>query len=573
MSDFETYQPSPLGTDAKFVRRPIWICDWETGRFVWANGDAISFWAAQSLEQLQSRTMPPSHPAWQEIAQAFSIQEPPLRLTLTFPEQGEDVRYHTLCRLGCLKERKAVVIEIISVLSEKADNGYDSDRGARPLNGAVIAPDSSSQVHPPSSPPAPPEALQNLASLIEQARADEDDPALDDAVAVEGRIDVDSRNAASPPAKEAEAVWENLSLDFTALKGVGDDDEIEALFSACPQPVALVYSQRILHANGAFVAAFGYGDITSLGNDGTDWILPQSRPRLRPFYEQGREEPLVLNNIRLCSGRSLARSVYVTPVRLVKFDRVFLLITLDEANHDLPLAAASQQTGLDPTSLMSFIGHEVRNPLNIIHGFAQLLMREEFGPLGHPKYKDYAQDILQSSDLALGLLNDFLDLSKLKAGKWDIDPKPLDLNDLVRRTVHLMREMAAQKNIKLRSSLEENLPVVWSDERVFVQILINLLSNASKFTPEEGLIEVVTEQLSDGTVELRVKDTGLGMSTANLEKVLNPFQQADHGGSYQGSGLGLTIVKELSQLSGFQFNLKSELGVGTEVVLTLPVEV
>ena len=565
MSELETYGSGPFGATTKFVRRPVWICDRETGRFVWANGEALSFWAAQSLAHLQSRALPDDHPAWRQISEAFAKQDQPLRLTLSFPERGEELCYQTLCRLGCLKERPAVVVEIISTLKQQTSIEAPDHSDKPALNGAVQDQPSSVLFPEAHTPPSPPEALQDLAALIKQARDDDNAGLATDSP--------DTKPAEIDDAPDAASVLDHLSLDLTALKGVGDDDEIETLFSACPQPVALVYLHRILHANAAFVSAFGYGDITSLGNDGTDWILPQSRDKLRPFYEQGRQEPLVLNDIRLCSGRQLKRSVIAIPVRLVKFDRVFLLLTFVEAFDGALETAFPNQSSLEARSLLSFIGHEVRNPLNIIQGFAQLLAREEFGPLGNEKYKDYAQDILQSSDLALSLINDFLDLNKLKSGQWDIDLVPLEVNEIVRGQVHLVREMAAQKGVKLRSSLEENLPPVLADERGLVQILLNLLSNALKFTPRGGVVHVETEQDSEGQVVLRVKDTGPGMSAADLQKALHPFQQTEQGAMLTGTGLGLTIVQELARISGFHFSLQSELGAGTEVVLQLPAHI
>ena len=595
MTEFETNGPTQPGIDAKYGRRPIWILDRETGRFLWANGEGLAFWAARGLEDLQKRSFAADHPAWQAIVIAFQSQDTPQRLSLTFPEKTSDCRYAALCRLGVLKDRGAVVVEIIETLPTSlqaerptlsgdviASAAKSLSNGVMPhddFKGSVLGRRSSER-----------EALKTLGSLIKQAADDETElPASsvdqgrdNDAPGLDPERDLPS-DVEAPQTGSTETIWDALPLDLTALKGVADEDEVDALFAHCPWPVALIYLNRILHANAAFVSEFGYGDIDGLGNDGTDWIFPQSRDRLRRLYppEGGQQtrgadvehEGVVLEDIRLCSGRRLHRPVYVMPQRLVKFNRVFLLVTLGpplSPDHS-PFDSSTQfKPGPDAGALLSFIGHEVRNPLNIIHGFAQLLEREEFGPIGHEKYSEYARDIVQSSELALSLINDFLDLGKIRAGHWQLQPQPLELNDIVRQQVHLMREMAASATVKLRSCLEENLPKVTADRRALQQILLNLISNALKFSPAGGVVMVETELSRDGFVCLRVKDQGPGLSKADLASVLQPFRQTEQGHQHQGSGLGLPIVQELATLSGFEFDIKSDIGRGTDVELRLP---
>lgn len=411
------------------------------------------------------------------------------------------------------------------------------------------------------------------------------------------------------------AVNSTGTVDLTALGGVGDQDELERILDAAVEPVALISAQKMLYANPLFVAEFGYGDITSLINDGSDWIFPSSREAITELLEGGAKEirgpasDASFDEVRLRSGRRMSRQVWFTPVRLIKFDRTLLLCLLADQFDDVAEGGAdvtdgavkpfdvdsSEQLDLSSVPLMSSISHEVRTPLNVIIGFSELMVLEQFGPLGNEKYHGYAKDIHTSALHALSLINDLLDLTKLKAGKWDISSEPLDLNEVVRSQVSMMREMAAQKSVRLRSDLEENLPIVMLDRRGINQILLNLLSNAIKFNNEFGRIIVETERIDIGTIRLSVRDTGLGMSEAEIAQAMEPFHQVARdplakGSSYidengktvvsdaasvignKGTGLGLPIAKALAEANGVDFSIVSQKDTGTEITLLIKVQ-
>lgn len=409
--------------------------------------------------------------------------------------------------------------------------------------------------------------------------------------------------------------WGTADLDMVALAGVGDQDELETILDKSSQPIALISLQKVLYANPEFVAEFGYGDLPTLINDGSDWLFPHSRQ----IFKQALETPVRISTdlinprggnekidmVRLRSGRKLKRAVLFEPIRLTKFDRTLLLIRLvgafcseDDVTGSVVSAPAfrdqkseKQPNGLYSISMMNAVNHEVRTPLNVIIGFSELMIREQFGALGHEKYQGYVQDIHTSAQHALSLINDLLDLTKLQAGKWVIETEEVDINEITRQQVRLMRELAARAGMRFYSELEENLPLVLADERSLKQILLNLISNAIKFNSDDGRITVATVRLDETTVCLSVSDTGSGMTAPNIRKALQPFQQVvdektsdrlpEEDGAreltsqdphyYKGTGLGLPIAKALAEANNMTFQIESKVGQGTKISLLMKV--
>ncbi len=601
MSDLETYRLPASRVFSKRHERPIWIWDRVTGRFVWANGAGIEFWGADGLMALQAKLIPHDHPAFDTVSHLAEapVDDANSEVRLTFPERLEETELPAFCRFDQIKERPVMIVEITgngslhrartnhSLPSQDRDDPKIIEREEPPRVEAVEEPARNGAAFPPLDHHQPEEAsafggevpfnqLDELARLIEAAQAGEEKhPQLSDNPVPGDNAAPEEDVRPLPDIEAAERAFDDLSIEWEALKGARDGAEIEAVLRTSSQPLALVHVPRILHANDIFVSEFGYGDFASLGNDGTDWILPHSRAQLLSFAHGGASEPLMFHQVRLCSGRTIERPVYIMPVTLTRFKRQFLLITLGEAEGGVrqsdsgydhnPLLAA-----LNDIPMMSVINHEVRTPLNIILGFSEMITREEFGPLGHPKYGEYAQDIHKSAEHALQLINDMLDLSKLKSGNWSIDPHKLDLNAIVREQVHLMRGLALEQDVRLRSLLEENLPDVTADQRVLVQILINLISNGIKFSPAMGAVTVSTGLLDHGGVELSVEDSGEGMSERELEQALYPFQQTDRGARQYGTGLGLPIVKALAKASNIGFSIASRPNEGTRITLIIP---
>ena len=218
------------------------------------------------------------------------------------------------------------------------------------------------------------------------------------------------------------------------------------------------------------------------------------------------------------------------------------------------------------------MSHELRTPLNAILGFSEILHGEMFGPLQNGTYKNYAGDINSSGQYLLALINDILDISRIEAGRRDIQEEPLDLSGLLDHALHLSALNAKHKEIALVMNVETGLPRVLGDERAIQQVAINLTTNAVKFTPQGGHIEMGARKLSNGAVELYVTDNGPGIPADEKNNALNAFSRGKLATTkaIDGAGLGLSIVNGIMQLHGGTVEIDSKLGLGTTVLCTFP---
>jgi Amt family ammonium transporter len=223
---------------------------------------------------------------------------------------------------------------------------------------------------------------------------------------------------------------------------------------------------------------------------------------------------------------------------------------------------------------LASMSHELRTPLNAVIGFSEVMREQTFGPLGNQRYIDYVGDIHGSANHLLSLINDLLDLSKIEANKYELDEEDLDLDEAVEAAVRLVSPLAERRGLTLVADLEPGLPAVRADERALRQILLNLLSNACKFTDTGGEVRVAARREADGRIALTVTDTGVGMSRAQLRQALEPFVQVDSRTrkTDQGTGLGLPLAKSLVELHGGSFVMQSEVGQGTQVSIRLPLQ-
>ena len=227
------------------------------------------------------------------------------------------------------------------------------------------------------------------------------------------------------------------------------------------------------------------------------------------------------------------------------------------------------------SEFLANMSHELRTPLNAINGFSEIMLGEMFGPLGDKRYREYSQDILSSGQHLLALINDILDMSKIEAGKMNLRFEPLHMQDVVDDAVRLVRNRADAAGLSLEADLP-SLPEVEADYRAVKQVLLNLLSNALKFTPSGGGVRVTAETRRDALgerVRVEVRDTGIGISKADLARLARPFEQIEsqHSKTQQGTGLGLALTKSLVEMHDGVLEMTSEPGQGTTVSFTLPV--
>ena len=226
------------------------------------------------------------------------------------------------------------------------------------------------------------------------------------------------------------------------------------------------------------------------------------------------------------------------------------------------------------TAFLANMSHELRTPLNAILGFSEIIAQECFGPAGSPRYKEYAGDIHSSGAHLLSLINDLLDVAKIEAGKMEIEPQPLEAHRTFDIALKLIAAKAREKHQELSIVVDQSAPPLFADERALKQILINLVSNAVKFTPEGGRISVIGSAARGGGFQISVQDNGPGIPREKLDRIFTPFSQVDNRYDRQagGTGLGLALIRGLAELHGGRAWLESEPGKGCCAYVVLPLE-
>jgi signal transduction histidine kinase len=232
---------------------------------------------------------------------------------------------------------------------------------------------------------------------------------------------------------------------------------------------------------------------------------------------------------------------------------------------------AAEAADRTKSEFLATMSHELRTPLNAVLGFSELMVREIFGPLGDDRYRDYAQDIHSSGSHLLSIVNEVLDLSKLAAGKLELVEGWINVREIVHSACRLIRPRIDRAELSLTVKMPPDDLLAYADKRLLKQMLLNLLSNACKFTPPGGGIECVVST-DDAGMTFAVVDTGVGIAAEHLDRVVRPFVQVDSSISrrHEGTGLGLALVAAMAELHGGRLRLDSKVGTGTTAVVVLP---
>lgn len=324
-----------------------------------------------------------------------------------------------------------------------------------------------------------------------------------------------------------------MSMPFGALVHRADRNEVEiALAQASENGLVTSLEFRMQHREGHFI-----------------WI----EMRCHPVLAKGSQ-----NHEIIAVARDISSSK--TQEQALKSQR-------DEA------AVANQAK----SKFLANISHELRTPLNAIIGFSDMMKQKTFGPLGDVHYEDYARLINESGQHLLELINDLLDMSKIEAGKYDLKCESFLFPIVIENCLRIIQLQAKQAGVHLAVDLPKKLPKIHADPRACRQILLNLLSNALKFTPAGGTI-TIGNRFEAGMIVLEVRDNGVGIPPVTLEKLGNPFEQGDRAEgapvptdrSKAGTGLGLSLVRSLANLHGGEMDIASEVGTGTVVLVFLP---
>ena len=352
--------------------------------------------------------------------------------------------------------------------------------------------------------------------------------------------------------------------------------ELRSILDTAADGVVLLDREgRIIWVNRSAEALFGYQSRELSGLPFAGLFAPESQrtafEELDRVNREGAASVLAEGREVLGRGHEQAAMPLFMTVGQVsgseKLCAVFRNLALwKKAEEDLLTAKQQAERASSAKSdFLAKISHEIRTPLNAIIGFSEVMMEERFGPVGNERYKQYLKDIHTSGGHLISLLNDLLDLSKIEAGKLELDFAKLDLNELIQQCVGLMQPQANRERIIIRTALSGTLPPVLADARSVRQIALNLLSNSIKFTGAGGQVIVSTAVNDIGEVALRVRDTGVGMSEKEIAIALEPFRQLATSARFGsgGTGLGLPLTKALAEANRATFSIKSAVNAGT----------
>ena len=377
-------------------------------------------------------------------------------------------------------------------------------------------------------------------------------------------------------------------FDITAQKRAEEERSrsetlFARVFAASPEMMALIFADTglFLDVNPQFAAVFGLPRKAILGQsifdlglwaDGTMPLKIRAAIRRHGSIRDREAEG------RRADGRRFPMRFSVERLE-VDGREVLLLIARDiseEKKRELELRAsrdAAELANRTKSAFLANISHELRTPLNAIIGFSEILKEAPFGPLGDPRYGEYAEDIRRSGLHLLAVINDILDISKVEAGKLKLSEEEVDLGEITRQVARLSGPKAAEAGLALAVAAREG-PVVRADARLIKQILFNLLSNAIKFTPAGGRVVADARLDDEGCAVLEVADTGIGMSQEEIAVALSPFEQVDNAMTRrrEGTGLGLPLVEAFTTAHGGRLVIESEKGRGTTVRVLLPAE-
>jgi PAS domain S-box-containing protein len=341
----------------------------------------------------------------------------------------------------------------------------------------------------------------------------------------------------------------------------------------------------ILKVNGSAEALFSANRADMIGAPFTQFLAPESH-RAAADYLDGLSRngvASILNDGREVLGQVPAGGLiplFMTMGRIgggredAKYCAVLRDITQwKTAEEELTQAKRQAENASSQKSdFLAKISHEIRTPLNAIIGFSEVMMEERFGPIGNDRYKDYLKDIRTSGSHIMSLVNDLLDLSKIEAGKLDLNFSAVSTNDVINECVALMQPQANRERVIIRASLPDSVPDVVADPRSLRQIVLNLLSNAIKYNRSGGQVILSTALESNGEVALRVRDTGTGMTAKQLAAALEPFRQLHTASRGGGTGLGLPLTKALVEANRASFHIDSTPDQGTLVEVVFPTQ-
>jgi len=402
------------------------------------------------------------------------------------------------------------------------------------------------------------------AEALAEADTIEPDAVEPDAVEMDGAseedTDADESAALKIEAQELRSILETATDGVVILDNDGTIRSMNG--SACAlfnydegetqgQPFAMLFAHESQRAVMDYVSGLAEHGVSSVLNDGREVIGREASGGFLPLF--------------MTIGRLSGSNGYCAVLRdITQWKRT---------EEELRTAKRAAETANSHKSdFLARVSHEIRTPLNAIIGFSEMMVEERFGPIGSPRYLEYAHDIGNSGKHVLDIVNDLLDISKIEAGQEQMEFVAVSLNDHLAESVSLLQPMANSQRVIIRTSLSASVPEVVADRRSIKQIALNLLSNAIRFTPSGGQIVVSTSYEPSGNVVIRIRDTGIGMNRKELEQAMKPFGQVGPGPRQRGdgTGLGLPLTKAMVEANRAQFDIVSTPSEGTLVSIAFP---
>jgi two-component system cell cycle sensor histidine kinase PleC len=343
------------------------------------------------------------------------------------------------------------------------------------------------------------------------------------------------------------------------------------------------HNGRIIRVNDSFIRTYGWGRDELINADVIALVTPDERQLARrnhdEFIRTGVRSSGELKMIR--KDGSIANALFTTATLELSQKRRFQVttvmdITLRKQMEESLRLAKDQADAANraKSTFLANMSHELRTPLNAIIGFSEMMIKETFGKLGHDKYKEYLSDVHASARHLLEIINEVLDMSKIEAGRIELDESEVDVRELIASVTRMMASRAFGNNLKLNMIVPENLPNLYADQRLVRQVLINIVTNAVKFSRHGGNIDIHACVLSDGRIQIDIADEGIGIPKNKIKQAMEPFGQVsdrpENAQQQQGTGLGLPLAKAMVELHDGMLKLESEEGKGTTVFVTFP---
>ncbi len=376
------------------------------------------------------------------------------------------------------------------------------------------------------------------------------------------------------------------SSDDSILQRERDDaiSLLTSIFDASDIGIIVTdHYRRIIRVNDSFVRTYHWTRDQIIGEDFLFLISPDEQEQAKEnhdAYIKGGQRSSGEMKLTKQDG-SIANTLFTSATLELSQRRKFQVTTIMDITlrkqMEISLRLAKEQADTANHAKSAFLAnmsHELRTPLNAIIGFSEMMMKETFGALGNPKYQEYLGDIHVSARHLLEIINEVLDMSKIEAGKIELDEENMDLTEAIESVLRMMASRAFSGGIKMEAHIPPDLPGLFADSRLIRQILINLISNSVKFSKPGGRIDVIAETGAAGEMMIRVEDTGIGIPRAKIRQALEPFGQihdsAHAAKEIQGTGLGLPLAKAMVELHGGYLTLDSDTNQGTRVTISFP---